>query len=226
MVLAIRFGWKTMTRRTTHDNGDTLIGYEYVTGCPTYPATWKGKSSEPYTGWAAKFSNLPLAMPRICPYGQLGDVLWVREEHYAFGWWEDIEGEFTETGKQKTQFVHTDDPAMSDIYFADTLPSFIRLSESRGSFPAWHRRPGMFMPAKYARLFLEVTAARVERIQEITEADCIAEGVTIGEYPNNLASVAFVDLWMSVNGKRSWLDNPWVWAVSFKNVEKSQNFPI
>lgn len=104
-------------------------------------------------------------------------------------------------------------------------------------------KPSIFMPRAAARFFLEVTAVRVERLQDITEADAIREGIesfrpvpgdgpTQTIYKNYLTNkytevfpvVSFMTLWESINGKGSWEANPWVWVYEFKPVEKPENF--
>lgn len=75
------------------------------------------------------------------------------------------------------------------------------------------------------RILLEITAVRVERLQDITEQQARAEGVAScaqdldpdgnGYSPGELFSI----LWSSINGTDSWNANPWVWVVEFKRVE-------
>ncbi len=84
-------------------------------------------------------------------------------------------------------------------------------------------RPSIHMPREAARLFLEVKSARVEKLQEITEEDAIAEGVR-AYGPNNCsgtsARIAFAELWDSINGKKyPWESNPWVFVYEFGRVE-------
>lgn len=151
-----------------------------------------------------------------CPYGQTGDRLWVREEHYRFGHWEEVSGVKTKTGKQKFAFV----PDSSEVLF--DAPSEFRKARQRQDplTPAWHKRLARFMPRSASRITLEITDVRVERLQDITDADALAEGVdqtntSIGGY----ATERFKRLWESINGPDSWDANPWVWAIGFKRVE-------
>lgn len=253
MVRSILEDRKTKTRRIAEEAHETLIGYEYVIDNPTYPPMWKGKPADPYTGWIAKFSNHPLAMARTCPYGKVGDILWVKEEHYAYGRWEDIDGERTATGLQKTRFIHTDDRVMRDIYFFDTKPQYLRVKRNNYREIGWYKRLGRFMPMKYTRLFLEITDVRVERLNDISEEDAKAEGLFMiskddgktwkfgipdadglpgtddNGWPwhewSTKPSEAFKTLWQKINGPASWPTNPWVWVISFKRVDKPENFP-
>jgi hypothetical protein len=90
----------------------------------------------------------------------------------------------------------------------------------------------MFMPRWASRITLEVTGVRVERLQDISEADAIAEGVNpfpgvrqdddaaafnrIGPVDMDSFPVArYAVLWESINGAGSWDANPWVWVVEF-----------
>lgn len=145
-----------------------------------------------------------------CPYGKPGDRLWVRETAYRFG----------ETGEV--------------FYRADMMSSF---GDKVHNWTIW--KPSIHMRRISARIFLEITQIRVERVQEISEEDAIAEGAeylvqngladsAILKYaPANYHRAGFAMLWDSINGKRegcAWKDNPWVWAISFKRIE-NQAYP-
>lgn len=194
MVLAILEGRKTQTRRVVKKlpKRFSLLGWKMPTGL--FPISWLTE----------------------CPYGQIGDRLWVREEHYRFGHWEEVSGVKTKTGKQKLAFV----PDSSEVLF--DAPSEFRKARQRQDplTPAWHKRLARFMPRAASRITLEITDVRVERLQDITDADALAEGVdqtntSIGGY----ATERFKRLWESINGPDSWDANPWVWAIGFKRVE-------
>lgn len=81
-------------------------------------------------------------------------------------------------------------------------------------------RPSRFMPRWASRLLLEVLSVRVERVQDISEDDARAEGVTLHGVTRNADDyrVAFREVWDSINAKRGfgWGVNPWVFAVGFK----------
>lgn len=89
-------------------------------------------------------------------------------------------------------------------------------------------RPSIFMPRIASRITLEVTGVRVQRLQEITNDDALAEGVDVSAYHANGAEairktsgiLAYMDVWESINGGRGfgWSTNPWIWVVEFKRV--------
>lgn len=99
-------------------------------------------------------------------------------------------------------------------------------------------KPSLFMPKAAARIWLEVTNVRCERLHDITEADAIAEGIfskidEIYKYPiyriyykmeNNWWSSnpieSFQSLWEMINGDDCWILNPWVFVYEFKRIEK------
>jgi hypothetical protein len=139
-----------------------------------------------------------------CPFGQPGDLLYVRET-----WCKPYSG----------------DTPDAYIYLADG-PDFLSAvarehNWGRKDGTGW--RPSIFMPKRIARLWLRVTDVRVERLQKITEADAIREGtrpaanVTTVDCDTPSPRAAFATLWDSINAKRApWADNPWVWVVTFE----------
>ncbi|MBW6333091.1 hypothetical protein ACV36R_29240 [Pseudomonas aeruginosa] len=139
-----------------------------------------------------------------CPYGEPGDRLWVREtwglqvRSYGGG-----AGEF--------------------IVYRATNPDAIycRSSEGREYPVKW--KPSIHMRRHSSRILLEITAVRVERLQDISNDQAIAEGIDthpMGFYGNGCitAGGAFLELWESINGDGRWADNPWVWVIEFKRV--------
>src|SRR5690606_7630152 len=88
-------------------------------------------------------------------------------------------------------------------------------------------RPAIHMPRRLSRITLRVEAVRVERLQEITETDALAEGCAPSKcehpdcndhtYPSRSS---FAVLWDSINAARgySWAANPWVWVVQFARL--------
>ena len=140
-----------------------------------------------------------------CRYA-IGDRLWVRE-----------------TWCQQACMVHGDLLPGKAHYRADGYE--VRHVDGPGKSP-W--RPSIHMPRWASRITLEVTAVRVERLQDITEEDARAEGVeptvmVAAGVPEREVLVPAVgvyrNLWDRINGKRHpWASNPWVWVVSFRRA--------
>ncbi|MDL2268851.1 hypothetical protein LJC41_02590 [Desulfosarcina sp. OttesenSCG-928-G17] len=97
--------------------------------------------------------------------------------------------------------------------------------------------PSIHMPRWASRITLRITGVRVEKLQDISEKDAIAEGIEWDETHNGFrgqirhrgmstwhsrASEAFGFFWDTLNSKEGyrWKDNPWVWVVSFERIEK------
>lgn len=81
----------------------------------------------------------------------------------------------------------------------------------------WHPSIHMFRVA--SRITLEISDVRVQRLQDISGSDAVAEGVYARLPDNGIAQCEFADLWRSINGADSWAANPWVWVVSFHRLE-------
>ena len=160
-----------------------------------------------------------------CPYGVPGDRLWVRETFLPDpprnGEWEDYGGDF------KLSDIPAEYRNPKDVlYKAD--PKWTNDS-------TWKFKPSIHMPRWASRLALEIVSVRVERLQEISTADAIAEGITKlpdtgplggtvaygipGEVSAQHPVRAYWLLWESINGPGSWDANPFVWVVEFKKVE-------
>lgn len=142
----------------------------------------------------------------MCPYGppeleiddggEGADRLWVRET-FAAPWGKDY------------KLPGNDEPAI--FYRAD--------GPAQPSDGAWSSP--LFMPRWASRITLEITEVRVERLQSISEEDAKAEGVVPLQMDNGSYLPRYEGLWNAINdvrGKR-WIDNPWIWALSFKRVK-------
>jgi hypothetical protein len=98
-----------------------------------------------------------------------------------------------------------------------------------GSSNPW--KPSIHMPRCYSRITLEITGVRVERLQDISEADAKAEGAPCVDevsghevlFPQHSKAgtyrLGYRALWEQINGPGSWDANPWVWVVCFKRVD-------
>ena len=165
-----------------------------------------------------------------CPHGVPGDRLWVRET------WQ-------HAPQDRCDCPQPSEPSPCDdwsngtgcrsnrgevLYRADVgneteERSVVRLAHRHGTHVApW--RPSIHMPRWASRITLEVTGVRVERLQEISDADAMTEGVPFTELPQGqdrpdpLHRAQFADLWESINGPRSWEANPWVWVIEFRRL--------
>ena len=140
-----------------------------------------------------------------CPYGAPGDRLWVRETF----------GDCT-PGADVLVGTRWDKP----WYRADADEYGLLRHDGEGPVYAddvkW--RPSIHMPRRASRITLEVTAVRIERLNDISEADVQAEGCTGSPFGTSADRVLFPTLWESINGPGSWDVNPWVWVVVFKRV--------
>lgn len=187
MVKAILDGRKTMTRRIAkplRKNPPSLLSGEWS---DSYVLD-KGNHE-----WLMK----------DCPFGKVGDRLWVRETFAVYG--------------------DKDDEHCVIHYRANNPEHFSR--KGMGFKPSIH------MPRWASRITLEITSIRIERLQDISEDDAKAEGVNggcivCGELAENCKCAtpspdfkdSFIHLWRSIYGEESWSANPWVWVVEFKQV--------
>ena len=150
--------------------------------------------NKPRAAWVGGSSDPALVK---CPYGQPGDALWVRET------WACLGAEHVKPSKIA--------PGYTVHYKADGV-------EKTWNVEQW--RASIHMPRWASRISLRVTGVQVERVQDISGADAVAEGV---EQIDSLTSARyrFVQLWNSINAKRghSWDSNPWVWVVEFEVIK-------
>lgn len=142
-------------------------------------------------------------MKVICPHGQIGDRLWVRET-WTGTWYESY-----------PNTVHISYAADGSERFVENVPQGYVLPKAAAKVGGWVTP--LFMPRWASRITLEITDVRVQRIQEISGQDVGAEGIEmIGNY-----RARFRSLWERINAKRgySWESNPYVFALSFKRVQ-------
>ncbi len=217
MVRALLAGTKTQTRRICKNkivsngyafNKESGHIYCHMDELPPSADLMQAKH-DGFTGWWYD------GWEQFCPYGQPGDRLWVRETWAVRGlaW-----------GMKPSQAAEIASPD-AWRYAAD---------DTTGWQHGW--KPSIHMPRAASRITLEIAGVRVERLQEISAADAIAEGIGIaphhpGMYEAVLADngkgsriVCAVDdpteayraLWNMINGSAAWDANPWVWVVEFK----------
>lgn len=195
MVKAILEGRKTQTRRVVKPQPNATHDGEPYWFSGGYRA-WEYRST---TDVLRKGGNV---LP--CPYGKPGDRLWVRES----GW---------ERPERTAKMMREG---------ADTWPRFAYVADSwseddHADFKRWgfKRRPSIHMPRWASRITLEITAVRVERLNDISESDALAEGAIVPGWPGAECAVdAFHEIWSTINGPSAWSANPWVWVVVFQRV--------
>lgn len=185
MVRAILDGNKTQTRRTYKVRKHPDAGCEIA---------------------ATELVREPQhVIDRICPYGQSGDRLWVREAWFDAG------------------------PFKRAPLFAG-MPSRFAYRADGASIGCHKWKPSIHMPRAASRILLEVTGVRVERLNDCSAEDAYAEGAAewaaenaerlLGEgmkYRNIVE--AYKALWEQINGASSWDTNPWVWVIEFRRIK-------
>lgn len=159
---------------------------------------------------------------QACRYGQPGDLLWVRETWGAV-WPAD---EPVPLRQCEIEYRADLPPGCTD------RPGEWPADECNGpEVPKW--RPSIHMPRWASRITLEVKGVRVERLQDVTEDDAMAEGAMWHDggtywhsgwrhdYSNVHADAysSFARLWNNINGPGAWEANPWVWVISFERVK-------
>lgn len=133
-----------------------------------------------------------------CPYGNIGDHLWVRETWAeAFNWTHDIDEE-------------------RPMYRADCVEG--KAIAVSGSEVRW--KPSIHMPRSGSRITLEITDVRVERLQEISEKDAKAEGTIPRQMDVGSYLPSFEGIWDRIYEKTNfgWTQNPLVWVITFKKL--------
>ncbi len=195
MVRAILSGQKTVTRRALKVQPHLDVSGNFCVGGANYGQDIYGKPVTKHF------------VSSHCPYGQPGDRLWVRE-----AWRADAQVN-TIAPRELSHGEPIQYPA--DGATRQTGCSMITPGKTR---------PSIHMPRWVSRTLLEITDVRVERLQDISEAQALDEGVMsceadidpdgIGYSPLEL----FGGLWTMINGDGSWQSNPWVWVVELKRL--------
>ncbi len=114
-----------------------------------------------------------------CPYGESSDRLWVRDTFYAFGRWET---RYSEKKKRDAwHFVDMTTECDRRYQYAADNPDVPLAKGRSGAQPGWYTRPAIFMPRAACRVLRDIARIRVERLQDISEADAKAEGTFTDE---------------------------------------------
>jgi len=230
MVQALLAGRKTQTRR--------IVKLKHIdpSNCGAIFPDGSGKgwiAWSPGTHATAELTarEYPGEQGFKCPYGTVGDILWVRETWGVL---------------QPSHATPAGRPYDGSFCFrADHDDEKPKWNEGTYEFFGW--KPSIFMPKSAARIWLEITNIRVERVQDISEEDAKAEGVKkncegdiekcpacskIGicqaenewhhytrdfdDFPAYSAQESYLSFWEKINGAESLAVNPWIWALTFK----------
>ena len=161
-----------------------------------------------------------------CPYGDVGDRLWVKEtwancnssegpciayraDSHIITWHDFCEEKAADYGNGPSM-NYDKYPGDYTMWWEDLL--------SGESEHSW--KPSTHMPKWAARIWLEVTGVRVERVQDISREDALAEGVNrTNASIYDFSKKRFKNLWISLYSEDSWNRNDWVWVIEFKRIE-------
>jgi hypothetical protein len=200
MVRALLAGTKTQTRRALKVQPLDVIPFEGDKA----GVQWVGRMQQ----------DPPRGVVFGCKFGKPSDRLYVRENA-----WQRPE----RTQKMMREGADTWPPFIYDADYPAGIPW-----EERDNLKTWgwKRRPSIHLPRIGSRILLEIVAVRVERLNDISNEDSIAEGVNVhpdhhGKPRGSIYSPmsAYRDLWESINGPGAWAANPWVWVVEFRRVK-------
>lgn len=203
MVRAILDGRKTQTRRImkvqpsdgfhpTHNGYDLDLNAHWYTPSVVDKHGYLQPAKKDVFGVADENEGF------TCPFGAVGDRIWVRETFCAVP-------------------DHEEPAGCSALLYA---------ADGNGPYGKW--TPSIHMPRWASRLTLGITGVRVERLRDLSEDDAKSEGITPpsgGVLPGWEYRINFRDLWMSIYGADNWEANPWVWVIEFKVVPNVQDNP-
>lgn len=190
MVNAILEGRKTQTRRVVKDK---LIIDQAEFECGNRPHVIRSEPSLQY--W----------VDTDCPFGQVGDRLWVRETF---------------------RFYSSDECPHADFPCGCPRNGTPLYRASHDCFDGEKWKPSIHMPRSASRILLEITGVSVERLQSISDEDAKAEGFDYSTHPSAIemgyaigARTNFRHTWEQIYGANAWNKNPWVWVVEFKVIQ-------
>lgn len=223
MVQAILRGEKTQTRRLIKPEPNIKDGY-VIEPCNHY----KGFDFMQKKLIGSNPDRFEIITSIKCPY-KIGDILWVRETFTI------LETEHCEGMSERFYYKADHHHEMNEDW---------RLECIRDGYP-YKWKPSLFMPRSACRIFLKIKSIRVERLNNISENDAIAEGIErwvetrmvskpthYKVYfqnckPEDLCSYtsdpidSYETLWQKINGEKSWSKNPFVWVYEFERTDAS-----
>lgn len=221
MVRALLDGSKTQTRRVAKVRNELPPAWATVaseghslsqdagprpTGCFFWSEDQTpGMPLKALRRWPILPANHPMAGDWYwtpSPYGKIGDRLWVRETFLYVG-----PGSGSDLPSYREERANPENHKASNCWFRASQPDETLVWTQSIHMPRWA-----------SRITLEVTGVRVERLQDISEADAQAEGVGLSDDQTYPYTFAFATLWDQLNGDDAWSADPWVWVVEFKRV--------
>lgn len=239
MILALLAGTKTQTRRLVNPQPFADGYYEGEVDCTFVPAPASNLQAYARFG-AAAVGGGAIRTETFTPRIQPGDTIWVREAWRTFVSLDDTKPRDIWSpgcGRGAGVFYEADEGGSYRTREGEFWPA---VREGRSAFGKL--RPSMFMPRWASRLTLTVSEVRVQRLQDVTDADAIAEGITCesvivgmacyGGQPIEItadryffdgcdeegfedAVSAYAALWDHINGEGAWARNDWIVAYSF-----------
>lgn len=182
--------------------------------------------------WIANQSGKNPNIKNVCPYGEIGDQLWVRETFCLENTYE-YHGEIHPPNDRPYKHViplHYEE----EEYFL--IPHYKADGECDILFDDGHGdlknkwKPSIHMPRWAGRINLLIKNIRIERLQDISEQDALSEGVKDPLIGTEFASpygadyhagpcTWFAILWNKINGSNAWAANPWVWVIEFEKAQ-------
>jgi hypothetical protein len=155
----------------------------------------------PPAGWI--YPNAMEQILSLCPFGAVGDRLWVRETFRVHSRATDVATLVYKASEQQSWTQQTHRVPIENC----NKPAVI---------DKWS--PSIHMPRWASRITLEITDVRVERLQNISGEDARSEGFAY-ENSHVLGDIdEFSRVWMSIYGAESWQANPWVWVIEFQHI--------
>ena len=226
MVRAILDGRKTQTRRIVKGTD----------GAVKFCKEWDINGEEIFVVLGEKDHTgmNPVLGAISCPFGAVGDRIWVRET------WGVVSHELDDDGRIQPWKPDRPATAIHEMPFGNGYYSGHAIYAVDGDFTwgdddgyedgrsCW--KPSIHMPRAASRILLEITDVRVERLNAISQEDAQAEGMELTGWrptysdPDSGGEVMtpydnFAELWSSIYGEESWQATPWVWVIEFKRVE-------
>jgi hypothetical protein len=211
MVRAILEGRKTQTRRAMNPQPSD----EFHPHVGRYHRTMiDGRSGEAYPSEEQYFGVSDEREDYVCKFGEPSDRLWVKETFRAEEL--DIDSFAGTAGTDGIRFAA--DGKFQAIENTEAAAEKWCAAYANGKWQD-HWRPSIFMPRWASRITLEIVSVRVERLQDISIEDAIAEGYPADAEANGVSPMEwYCAVWSAINGLESWEKNPWVWVIEFKKI--------